>query len=101
MREVGSLLFDRVRLKVCTVLYQMRVGKSTQCSTWPRLDISTLLYAVGKSRVFDRDLTKSMHCIVPSQSREVESFRRRLNRSIPCIVASDNREVDGARRGSD
>ena len=67
-------MVDRVRLKVCTVLYQVEVGKSTWCSTWPRLNISTVFYQVGKSRVCDRGLTKSMHCMVPSQSRGVVSF---------------------------
>ena len=43
---------------------------------WPRLNISTVLYPVRKSRVFDRGLTKSMHCIVPSQRRGVESLRQ-------------------------
>ena len=70
-------MFDRVRLKVCTVLYQVRVGKSTWCSTWPRLNISTVLYPVrvGESRVFDRGLTKSVPCIVASENREVEGVR--------------------------
>ena len=69
-------MFDRVRLKTCTVLYQVGVRKSTWCSTWPRLNINTVLYPVGTSRVFDRGLTERMHCIVPCQSRGVESFRQ-------------------------
>ena len=42
-----------VGLKVCTVLYPVRIGKS---------------------RVFDRSQTKYMHCIVPRESRGVEGF---------------------------
>ena len=79
----------------------MRSGKSTWCLTWPRLNISTVLYPVGKSRVFDRGMTKSMHCIDPVREGESRVFDMGLTKSVSCIVASENREVDGVRRGSD
>ena len=86
-------MFDGVTLKVCTVFYQVRVGKSTWCSTWSRLNTSTVLYPVGKSIVFDRGLAKSMYCIVAREHWEVEGIRRGLTESIHCIVASESWRV--------
>ena len=62
----------------------------------------SLLYAirVGEWRVFDRDLTKSMHCIVPSGSWGSSVIDRGLTKSMQCIVPCEGRGVEGFRRGS-
>ena len=44
-----------------------------KCSTEFQLNLCVVLYPVivVESWVFDRDLTRGMHCIVPSESRRV------------------------------
>ena len=57
----------------------MRTGKS-RVSTYVLLKVYTVLYPVrvGESRVFDRSLTKSMHCIIPCENTGVEGFDKGL-----------------------
>ena len=55
-----------------------------KCWTVFQLNVCVVLYRVivVESWVFDRDLTKGMHCIVPSESRRVNLV---FDRGLPNI----------------